>query len=711
MTTLVSAGVDVPLIDQSFYIPAGAGTVPLIIIATAAEKTQADGTTAALGTYESGVVRTVTSGKQAAELYGVPKFYTDASGNPLHGDVRNEYGLDALAKFLELSNRAYVLRANINLNDDLEDIKALWTSKISEAADYLNTLVTAYITEYNDTNGLVPTDTGYKESVTTAELKTLVDEAMVDVFAFYSFNSTAFSEAFIQDHTVAYPGYQDVLFETTAGYIIGTDATGLQNDTTAYGFEADVVSTGGTDSIQISVQGQNAQTFTALITALNTAVQAATSSSTTVELVQGKIRITSDLTGATSSVEITSDGYGGTTALFSSLNLFDSIDTPVAGKGVQTLSVYNDDYTTVVDSYEGMDSLIDAWTSGSIISTEFTPSEAEGLLLTAAAEFDNTKEFKNETSLGANDAAKRAEVVKQLTAIIKDPNVAIRTEAIEYSLVVCPGFPEVTNELNDLSTDLKEEVFVIGETPFDKAPTGPNGLVEWAQSPSLVNSANVAYYYPHGLSSNIDGATILTTAASTMLRVYAYSDDKGEQWYAPAGPTRGVITNLDAIGYVSGTLGTATEFVENMIDEGTRDELTSNKINPISFINGRGIIVMGQKTTYGLSSALDRVNVSRLTKYIKRSLRKNLFAYLFEPNDEITRKNAKATADSFLADLMGRRGLYDFATLCDESNNYGERIDRNELWIDVAIKPVKAVEFIYVPVTIARTDANLGTGR
>ena len=120
---------------------------------------------------------------------------------------------------------------------------------------------------------------------------------------------------------------------------------------------------------------------------------------------------------------------------------------------------------------------------------------------------------------------------------------------------------------------------------------------------------------------------------------------------------------------------------------------------------------MGQKTTSPISSALDRINVSRLVKFIKRELRKAVFPYLFEPNDQITRDEAKFTVDGLLSGLLSRRGLYDFASVCDNTNNTPDRIDRNELWIDVAIKPVKAVEFIYIPVRVVNTGADIGTNR
>ena len=131
-------------------------------------------------------------------------------------------------------------------------------------------------------------------------------------------------------------------------------------------------------------------------------------------------------------------------------------------------------------------------------------------------------------------------------------------------------------------------------------------------------------------------------------------------------------------------------------------------VNPIPFFIGRGIIVFGQKTSAVNASALDRVNVVRMLCKIKREIRKAAFAYLFELNDRITRESIKQMIDDYLNDIMQRRGIYDYVVLCDESNNTPVRIDRNELWVDVAIKPAKAVEFIYIPIKVVNTGDDLG---
>ena len=95
----------------------------------------------------------------------------------------------------------------------------------------------------------------------------------------------------------------------------------------------------------------------------------------------------------------------------------------------------------------------------------------------------------------------------------------------------------------------------------------------------------------------------------------------------------------------------------------------------------------------------------------KRELRKAVFPFLFEPNDQITRDQAKYVVDNFLESLISRRGLYDYASVCDASNNTPDTIDRHELWIDVAIKPVKSVEFIFIPIRVVNTGADIGSGR
>jgi phage tail sheath protein FI len=102
---------------------------------------------------------------------------------------------------------------------------------------------------------------------------------------------------------------------------------------------------------------------------------------------------------------------------------------------------------------------------------------------------------------------------------------------------------------------------------------------------------------------------------------------------------------------------------------------------------------------------MDRINVARLIIYLRVQLARISKPYIFEPNDTQTRNEIKQQIESFLLELVGQRALYDFLVVCDTSNNTPTRIDANELYVDIAIEPVKAVEFIYIPLRIENTGA------
>lgn len=576
MANLVSAGVSVTVTDESFFIPAAAATVPLIFIATADEKKQPDGVTDAAGTFESNVIRTITSLKQSTQLYGVPRFLTDSSGQAQHGDVRNEYGLAALNQFLGIGNMAYVIRANVNLNDNLSDIRHMWDIAMQESAYVLENITNTYLNEYNTSNGYVSSSPDFKVTVTRTELLSLAATATRQVWDKFSFRNL--QADFVTDHTA-------------------------------------------------------------------------------------------------SPLSVYSNGY----------------NNPPVGVG-----------------YLGLTGIAINWETnhlGSVVTTGWTPNEAGNTLLSAADAFKFTSEFLNKTSLGANDAARRVAVVTALQASINS-NTDIRSETYEYNLILCPGFPELANEMLNLSIDIMEEAMVIADTPFNM---NPEEVVNWAATTARQTSRNVAYYYPHGVTSNLDGSQIFVAASGIALRTIAYSDEVSELWFAPAGTRRGMVSAVDDVGYISGTLGTATTFNPVALNQGQRDNLYKyfTNINPIVFFPGRGIVVWGQKTSAPDASALDRINVARMVMYIRRQLRKNTMSFVFEPNDQLTRDNLKAVVDSFLGDLIVKRGLYDFATVCDTSNNTPDRIDRNEMYIDIALKPVRAAEFIYIPIRIVATGASL----
>jgi phage tail sheath protein FI len=131
--------------------------------------------------------------------------------------------------------------------------------------------------------------------------------------------------------------------------------------------------------------------------------------------------------------------------------------------------------------------------------------------------------------------------------------------------------------------------------------------------------------------------------------------------------------------------------------------LYSNDINPITFIPGTGITNFGNHTLQGANTALDRINVARLVAYLRGRLEIIGNQYLFEPNDTITRQAITNQITSLMTDLVNKRGLYDYLVVCDLTNNTPATIDANELYVDIAIEPVKAIEFIYIPMRIQNT--------
>lgn len=282
----------------------------------------------------------------------------------------------------------------------------------------------------------------------------------------------------------------------------------------------------------------------------------------------------------------------------------------------------------------------------------------------------------------------------------------LREDSVQFRLLAAPGYPELFDEMVALNSDRNETAFVIVDAPFRANPTE---AIAWVQGTSAIENGEdglvgrntyAAAYYPSVLTTNpATGDSVVAPASHSVLYTYAYSDNVSYQWFAPAGLTRGVVQNASNVGYINAE----GDFVAVSLTQGSRDVMYENKLNPIARFPAEGIIVFGQKTLAAAASALDRVNVARLTAYLRERFAVIGRPYLFEPNDANTRDNAKGTFDGFMGNILAQRGVYDFAVVCDETNNTPARIDRNELWIDVAIEPTKAAEFIYIPIRIVNT--------
>jgi phage tail sheath protein FI len=141
-------------------------------------------------------------------------------------------------------------------------------------------------------------------------------------------------------------------------------------------------------------------------------------------------------------------------------------------------------------------------------------------------------------------------------------------------------------------------------------------------------------------------------------------------------------------------------FISVGVTQGLRDVLYTNKVNPLTYLPGSGLLVYGQKTLASTPSSLDRINVARLVNYLRTQLNTLARPFVFEPNDPITRNAISSIVSSLMNDLVSKRGITDYLVVCDSSNNTPERIARNELYVDVAVQPTKDVEFIYIPIRL-----------
>ena len=167
------------------------------------------------------------------------------------------------------------------------------------------------------------------------------------------------------------------------------------------------------------------------------------------------------------------------------------------------------------------------------------------------------------------------------------------------------------------------------------------------------------------------------------------TDVERDPWFSPAGFNRGQIKNVIRLSFNP--------------TKAERDELYKIGVNPVVTFPGEGTILFGDKTLLAKPSAFDRINVRRLFIVLEKAIAKAAKFSLFEFNDEFTRAQFVALVEPFLRDVRGRRGIYDYRIVCDETNNTGEVIDRNEFIGDIYIKPARSINFIQLNFVAVRT--------
>ena len=172
----------------------------------------------------------------------------------------------------------------------------------------------------------------------------------------------------------------------------------------------------------------------------------------------------------------------------------------------------------------------------------------------------------------------------------------------------------------------------------------------------------------------------------------AINDINNFPWFSPAGTARGAILNAVKLAYNP--------------SQTQRDQLYSNRVNPIIFSPGGGIVLFGDKTGLSKASAFDRINVRRLFIFLENAISGAARDQMFEFNDEITRTNFVNIVEPFLRDVQAKRGIFDFRVICDETNNTAAIIDSNEFVADIFIKPARSINFIGLTFVATRTGVS-----
>ena len=285
------------------------------------------------------------------------------------------------------------------------------------------------------------------------------------------------------------------------------------------------------------------------------------------------------------------------------------------------------------------------------------------------------------------------------TAAAKTGIYALDDDALNVSIGLLPGITDdtVQNAFVSLAESSKNFLALVAP-PFGLSEV--QDAIKWINGQSgdtrdsALNSSYAAVYWPWVQVFNpFAGAEEYYDPTIFAARQCVFTDAVSEPWFAPAGFNRGRLTKP-----------TDTEI---KLNQGDRDALYSNSVNPISNDPNTGITIFGQRTTQRTPTALDRVNVRRLMIYLRKVLLELGKPFQFEPNDQFTWELVEDAINPFLDDLLARRAIVEGSVKCDSTTNTPARVDRNELWCSVTIKPTKAAETIVFEVNLTSQSATI----
>jgi phage tail sheath protein FI len=295
--------------------------------------------------------------------------------------------------------------------------------------------------------------------------------------------------------------------------------------------------------------------------------------------------------------------------------------------------------------------------------------------------------------------------IKRAIDTVKDP------EVVEFNLATVPGLTNQTlNEHLITTCESRGDALAIIDLKGDYVPTEENnsafsarvGNVDTTVTNLLARGLNSSYgcaYYPWvQIRDEINNSLLWAPPSVVALGVMASGEKSSELWFAPAGFTRGGLTD--------GAAGVPVVSVAQRLTSKDRDKLYEANINPIATFPAEGIVVFGQKTLQVTPSALDRINVRRLLIYVKKEISRMAATTLFQQNVQRTWNHFLGRAEPFLRSVQVRLGLNDFKVVLDETTTTPDLVDRNIMYAKIFLKPTKAIEFIALDFVITDSGAS-----
>ena len=311
----------------------------------------------------------------------------------------------------------------------------------------------------------------------------------------------------------------------------------------------------------------------------------------------------------------------------------------------------------------------------------------------------------NNTRMGDNELNEYAYYsVKRAIDACSDP------EVVDFNLAAAPGIykPQITEHLINTCEGRGDALAVIDiENDFKTNAENTSGdqtnvgTVDSAVASMLSRGLNSSYgcaFYPWVQARDtISNRTLWMPPSVAALGTMASSERKSELWFAPAGFTRGGLTD--------GAAGIPIVGVRQRLTSEDRDKLYEADINPIATFPSEGIVIFGQKTLQATDSALDRINVRRLMIHVKKEISRMASTLLFDQNVRTTWNRFRGQAEPFLMSIKTRLGLTDFRVVLDESTTTPDLVDRNIMYAKILLKPAKAIEFIALDFVITNDGA------